>query len=78
MPDIPPDPLLVNWKIISVYVRTRDGPQRLQMAFRSLASPFISSSQPDPLATAQASATTQEVNDACSHLCQSLDSASGA
>ena len=66
-----------RWRIISIYLRTRDGPQRLQSAFRTLLSPESLTFPPTPPAATAASAQAQEDKDARRHLCQSLDSTSG-
>jgi hypothetical protein len=43
-----PDPLRPQWQIVSTYIRHRDGPRRLEQAFRILLGPAGPPEAPTP------------------------------
>ena len=48
MPRPVPDPRRPQWQIVSTYVRQRDGPRRVEQAFRLLLDPGRSPEAPTP------------------------------
>ncbi len=83
MPDLPAPTPSGRWTIRSIVVRVRDGPQRLDHAYRLLLAAPPAATAHGGLTTANSSSGAQfltgvgrhvqEAHDACSDLCPRLD-----